>query len=124
MRLRKKQARYIPGLKYYAINNHKTRGYKGKNRYNFKNNYSNKKSKLSIMLISIGVILMIIGIMRVFQNTIVYSPMRFFGTTKGGVSFATSTILLFIGIVLMVLKKINLLGPILIFLGIKFSIIK
>lgn len=61
---------------------------------------------------------MIIGIMRVFQNTIVYSPMRFFGTTKGGVSFATSTILLFIGIVLMVLKKINLLGPILIFLGI------
>ena len=47
-----------------------------------------------------------------------YSQLKFFGSSKGGVSFVTSTILLFIGMVTIVFKRKHILGGILILLGI------
>ena len=61
---------------------------------------------------------MAIGIINIFKYTIVYSPLKFFGSSKGGVSFAASTILLFIGMIIIVFKRKHILGAILIFVGI------
>ena len=114
MRDRKRQIRYIPGLRSYIRKEHKTNNYKRRYGYDFQNNYN----KLSILLIVIGAILIAIGTIGIFQNTIVYSPLKFFGSSKGGVSFVTSTILLFIGMVAIVLKRKHILGGILMLLGI------
>ena len=114
MRNRKRQIRYIPGLRSYIRKEHKTNNYKRRYGYDFQNNYN----KLSILLIVIGAILIAIGTIGIFQNTIVYSPLKFFGSSKGGVSFVTSTILLFIGMVAIVLKRKHILGGILMLLGI------
>ena len=114
MRNRKRQIRYIPGLRRYIRKEHKTNNYKRRSGYDFQNNYN----KLSILLIVIGAILIAIGTIGIFQNTIVYSPLKFFGSSKGGVSFVTSTILLFIGMVAIVLKRKHILGGILMLLGI------
>ena len=114
MRNRKRQIRYIPGLRSYIRKEHKTNNYKRRYGYDFQNNYN----KLSILLIVIGAILIAIGTIGIFQNTIVYSPLKFFGSSKGGVSFVTSTILLFIGMVALVLKRKHILGGILMLLGI------
>ena len=114
MRDRKRQIRYIPGLRSYIRKEHKTNNYKRRYGYDFQNNYN----KLSILLIVIGAILIAIGTIGIFQNTIVYSPLKFFGSSKGGVSFVTSTILLFIGMVVIVFKRKYILGGILMLLGI------
>ena len=114
MRNRKRQIRYIPGLRSYIRKEHKTNNYKRRYWYDFQNNYN----KLSILLIVIGAILIAIGTIGIFQNTIVYSPLKFFGSSKGGVSFVTSTVLLFIGMVAIVLKRKHILGGILMLLGI------
>ena len=114
MRDRKKQIRYILALRSYIRKEHKTNNYKRRYGYDFQNNYN----KLSILLIVIGAILIAIGTIGIFQNTIVYSPLKFFGSSKGGVSFVTSTILLFIGMVAIVLKRKHILGGILMLLGI------
>ena len=114
MRNRKRQIRYIPGLRSYIRKEHKTNNYKRRYGYDFQNNYN----KLSILLIVIGAILIAIGTIGIFQNTIVYSPLKFFGSSKGGVSFVTSTILLFIGMVVIVFKRKYILGGILMLLGI------
>ena len=114
MRNRKRQIRYIPGLRSYIRKEHKTNNYKRRYGYDFQNNYN----KLSILLIVIGAILIAIGTIGIFQNTIVYSPLKFFGSSKGGVSFVTSTILLFIGMLAIVLKRKHILGGILMLLGI------
>ena len=114
MRNRKRQIRYIPGLRSYIRKEHKINNYKRRYGYDFQNNYN----KLSILLIVIGAILIAIGTIGIFQNTIVYSPLKFFGSSKGGVSFVTSTILLFIGMVAIVFKRKHILGVILILLGI------
>ena len=114
MRNRKRQIRYIPGLRSYIRKEHKTNNYKRRYGYDFQNNYN----KLSILLIVIGAILIAIGTIGIFQNTIVYSPLKFFGSSKGGVSFVTSTILLCIGMVALVLKRKHILGGILMLLGI------
>lgn len=114
MRNRKRQIRYIPGLRSYIRKEHKTNNYKRRYGYDFQNNYN----KLSILLIVIGAILIAIGTIGIFQNTIVYSPLKFFGSSKGGVSFVTSTILLFIGMVAIVLKRKHIMGGILMLLGI------
>ena len=114
MRNRKRQIRYIPGLRSYIRKEHKTNNYKRRYGYDFQNNYN----KLSILLIVIGAILIAIGTIGIFQNTIVYSPLKFFGSSKGGVSFVTSIILLFIGMVAIVLKRKHILGGILMLLGI------
>ena len=106
MRNRKRQIRYIPGLRSYIRKEHKTNNYKRRYGYDFQNNYN----KLSILLIVIGAILIAIGTIGIFQNTIVYSPLKFFGSSKGGVSFVTSTILLFIGMVAIVLKSKTYIG--------------
>ena len=118
MRNRKRQIRYIPGLRSYIRKEHKTNNYKRRYGYDFQNNYNKKNNKLSILLIVIGAILIAIGTIGIFQNTIVYSPLKFFGSSKGGVSFVTSTILLFIGMVAIVLKRKHILGGILMLLGI------
>ena len=114
MRYKKRQIRYSPGLRSYIRKEHKTNNYRRRYGYNFQNNYN----KLSILLIVIGAILIAIGTIGIFQNTIVYSPLKFFGSSKGGVSFVTSTILLFIGMVAIVLKRKHILGGILMLLGI------
>ena len=114
MRNRKRQIRYIPGLRSYIRKEHKTNNYKRRYGYDFQNNYN----KLSILLIVIGAILIAIGTIGIFQNTIVYSPLKFFGSSKGGVSFVTSTILLFIGMVAIVLKRKHIVGGLLMLLGI------
>ena len=108
MRYKKRQIRYSPGLRSYIRKEHKTNNYKRRYGYDFQNNYN----KLSILLIVIGAKLIAIGTIGIFQNTIVYSPLKFFGSSKGGVSFVTSTILLFIGRVAIVLKRKHILGGI------------
>ena len=104
MSSRKKQIRYIPGLRNYKSRKHKANNYKKTHGYNLRNNYSKKNNILSRVLI--------------FKYTIVYSPLKFFGASKGGVSFAASTILLFIGMIIIVFKRKHILGAILIFVGI------
>ena len=111
--------RYIPGLRSYIRKEHKTDNYKRRYRYSFQNNNNrNNNNKLSRLLIISGIILIAVGVIEIFQNTIVYSPIKFFGTSKGGVSFVASTILLFIGIVTIVFERKHILGVILILLGI------
>ena len=118
MRYKKRQIRYSPGLRSYIRKEHKTNNYRRRYGYNFQNNYNKKNNKLSRLLIVVGIILILIGTISIFQNTIVYSPLKFFGSSKGGVSFVTSTILLFIGMVTIVFKRKHILGGILILLGI------
>ena len=118
MSSRKKQIRYIPGLRNYKSRKHKANNYKKIHGYNLRNNYGKKNNILSRVLIILGIIVMVIGIINIFKYTIVYSPLKFFGSSKGGVSFAASTILLFIGMIIIVFKRKHILGAILIFVGI------
>lgn len=118
MSSRKKQIRYIPRLRNNKLIGNKVNNYKKLYRYSLRNNYSKKNNILSRVLIIFGIVVMAIGIINIFKYTIVYSPLRFGGSSKGGVSFATSTILLFIGMIIIVFKRKHILGTILIFVEI------
>lgn len=118
MSSRKKQIRYIPGLRNYKSRGNKANNYEKIHGYSLRNNYSKKNNILSRVLIIFGIVVMAIGIINIFKYTIVYSPIKFFGSSKGGASFSASTILLFIGIIIIVFKRKHILGAILILVGI------
>lgn len=120
MRYRKKSIKYTPSSKFY------------KNNYNiiFKRHFplfSIKKSKFFcsknyiILSIILGISLIFYGVFNLLKNIVVYTPIFFGNSLSGGANFATSSILLLLGVGIIFINKKSPLGYISIIIG--FSII-
>ncbi|WP_195988566.1 hypothetical protein [Clostridium sp. D53t1_180928_C8] len=112
--MKKRQAKYIAGLKNYMIRG-KILDYGNLEKHKAYRKHKTSNSRVCLLL---GLFIMCIGIISIFKNTIVYSPFRGMYSTTGGVSFKTSSIILFIGIVMLALRKRAILGIICVALGI------
>lgn len=123
MRYSKKEVRYIPGLKNYGLNKNKSNSSRNLYGYNFQRTYRKNLSRNNLSLIIIGVILISIGIVNIFKNTIVYSPFRFMYSSGAGVSFGTTSMLLFLGIIFLFLRRKSIIGVVLIGCGIIIMIV-
>ena len=113
-KLRKRQAKYIPGLKNYTIRRN-ILAYGNLEKYKAYRKHKTSNSRVCLLL---GLFIMCIGIISTCKNIIVYSPFRGMYSTTGGVSFTTSSIILFIGIIILALRKLTILGIICVALGI------
>ena len=89
-KLRKRQAKYIPGLKNYTIRRN-ILAYGNLEKYKAYRKHKTSNSRVCLLL---GLFIMCIGIISTFKNIIVYSPFRGMYSTTGGVSFTTSSIIL------------------------------
>ena len=117
-KLRKRQAKYIPGLKNYTIRRN-ILAYGNLEKYKAYRKHKTSNSRVCLLL---GLFIMCIGIISTFKNIIVYSPFRGMYLTTGGVSFTTSSIILFIGIIILALRKLTILGIVSIVISIFFSL--
>lgn len=120
MRYKKKSIKYTPRPKFY------------KNSFNtiFKRQFpllhikplkflNSRNYRFSYIIL--GMLLIFWGIFNLLKNTVVYTPLIFGNTLSGGTNFATSSILLLLGLGILLLNKKSPLGYIFIIIG--FSVI-